>query len=49
VPPEKAVRILAVIDALTRQDYDVKLSSLLEADQRAYYRQNNFVILKDAL
>ncbi|MBN2439303.1 MAG: nucleotidyl transferase AbiEii/AbiGii toxin family protein [Deltaproteobacteria bacterium] len=49
VPPEKAVRILAVIDALTRQDYDVKLSSLLEADQRVYYRQNNFVILKDAL
>lgn len=49
VPPEKAVRILAVIDALTRRDYDVKLSSLLEADQRAYYRQNNFVILKNAL
>lgn len=43
---EKADQILATIDALTRQDYNVKLSSLLEADQRAYYRQNNFMILK---
>jgi len=43
---EKADQILATIDALTRQDYNVKLSSLLEADQRAYYRQNNCVILK---
>jgi predicted nucleotidyltransferase component of viral defense system len=43
---EKKDQILAAIDALTRQDYNVKLSSLLEADQRPYYRQNNFVILK---
>jgi hypothetical protein len=34
------------IAALTRQDYNVKLCSLLEADQRPYYRQNNFRILK---
>lgn len=44
--PEKADEIRATIDGLSRQDYSVKLSSLLEADQRAYYRQNNFKILK---
>ncbi|MCX5838224.1 MAG: nucleotidyl transferase AbiEii/AbiGii toxin family protein [Deltaproteobacteria bacterium] len=49
ISPEKADRILTVIDALTPRDYNVKLSSLLEADQRAYYRQNNFRILKDYL
>lgn len=43
---ENREQILATIAALTRQDYNVKLSSLLEADQRPYYRQNNFVILK---
>jgi len=43
---EKADQILATIDALTGPDYNVKLSSLLESDQRAYYRQNNFMILK---
>lgn len=46
---EKAGKILATIDALSRQDYNVKLSSLLDAEQRAYYRQNNFTILKDYL
>ena len=46
---EKAGQILAAIDALSRQDYNVKLSSLLDAEQRAYYRQNNFTILKDYL
>ena len=49
ISPEKADQILTAIDALTRQDYNVKLSSLLEADQRAYYRQNNFRILKSHL
>jgi predicted nucleotidyltransferase component of viral defense system len=43
---EKADQIRAAIDNLTRQDYNVKLSSLLEAEQRAHYRQNNFMILK---
>ena len=49
ISSEKADQILSAIDALTHQDYNVKLSSLIEADQRAYYRQNNFRILKDYL
>jgi predicted nucleotidyltransferase component of viral defense system len=49
ISSEKAKQILAAIDALTRQDYNVKLSSLLETDQRAYYRENNFRILKEWL
>jgi len=46
ISPEKADQVLTAIAALTRQDYNVKLCSLLEADQRPYYRQNNFRILK---
>lgn len=46
ISPEKANQVLADINGLTRQDYNVKLSSLLEADRRAYYRTNNFKILK---
>jgi predicted nucleotidyltransferase component of viral defense system len=46
---EKADQVLTVVAALTRQDYNVKLCSLLEADQRPYYRQNNFRILKSHL
>jgi predicted nucleotidyltransferase component of viral defense system len=49
IPPEKADQVLAAIAALTRQDYDVKLCSLLEADQRLYYRQSNVKILKSHL
>lgn len=49
ISPEKRDQILTAIDALTRQDYNVKLCSLLEADQRPYYRQNNFRILKSYL
>lgn len=49
IAPEKAVKALTAIAALTRQDYNVKLCSLLEADQRPYYRQNNFRILKSFL
>jgi predicted nucleotidyltransferase component of viral defense system len=49
ISPEKANQILIAIAALTRQDYNVKLCSLLEADQRPYYRQNNFRILKSHL
>jgi len=37
------------IDALTRQDYQVKLGSLLEEPLRSYYRQENFKILKNGL
>ena len=46
IPPEKANRVLRVIEAFSRQDYNVKLSSLLEADKRSYYRARNFRILK---
>jgi predicted nucleotidyltransferase component of viral defense system len=49
ISPEKADQVLTAIAALTRQDYNVKLCSLLEADQRPYYRQNNFKILKSHL
>jgi len=49
ISPEKRDQILTAIAALTRQDYNVKLCSLLEADQRPYYRQNNFRILKSYL
>ncbi|MCX5826689.1 MAG: hypothetical protein NTV58_01630 [Deltaproteobacteria bacterium] len=46
ISPEIADQALTAIAALTRQDYNVKLCLLLEADQRPYYRQNNFSILK---
>jgi predicted nucleotidyltransferase component of viral defense system len=49
ISPEKVDHILTAVAALTRRDYDVKLCSLLEADQRPYYRQNNFRILKSHL
>ena len=49
ISPEKANQVLTAIAVLTRQDYNVKLCSLLEADQRPYYRQNNFRILKSHL
>ena len=49
ISPEKADQVLTAIAALTRQDYNVKLCSLLEADQRPYYQQNNFRILKSHL
>lgn len=49
IPQERADQITSAIETLTRQDYNVKLSSLLEADQRAYYRKNNFMILKSYL
>jgi hypothetical protein len=49
ISPEKTQQLLTAIAALTRQDYSVKLCSLLEADQRPYYRQNNFRILKSHL
>jgi predicted nucleotidyltransferase component of viral defense system len=49
ISPEKGGQILTAIAALTRQDYNTKLCSLLEADQRPYYRQNNFRILTSFL
>jgi hypothetical protein len=46
ISPEKGDQILIAIAALIRQDYNVKLYSLLGVDQRPYYGQNNFRILK---
>jgi predicted nucleotidyltransferase component of viral defense system len=45
----KANRVVSAIESLTPRDYNVKLGSLLEADQRAYYREKNFAILKEAM
>lgn len=44
--PRKMERLFAVIDSFTLNDYNVKLGSLLEAKRRAYYKTNNFRILK---
>jgi predicted nucleotidyltransferase component of viral defense system len=49
ISSEQADQILSTIAAFTCQDYNVKLCSLLEAEQRPYYRQNNFSILKSHL
>ncbi|OPL13066.1 MAG: hypothetical protein AVO39_11135 [delta proteobacterium MLS_D] len=46
---DKANRVVSAIESLTPRDYNVKLGSLLEADQRAYYREKNFAILKEAM
>jgi len=37
------------IDSLGKKDYAVKLGSLLEAKERAYYSSQNFKILKSAI
>ena len=42
-------KILDTMDGLTRKDYDVKLGSLLQEDQRKYYREKNFSILRAAI
>jgi predicted nucleotidyltransferase component of viral defense system len=38
--------LLRGIEAFTKKDYSVKLGSLLEANQRKYYTENNFIILR---
>ncbi|HEY5122139.1 MAG TPA: nucleotidyl transferase AbiEii/AbiGii toxin family protein [Ignavibacteria bacterium] len=38
--------LLKGIEALTKKDYTVKLGSLLEANHRKYYTENNFIILR---
>jgi hypothetical protein len=38
--------LLKGIDALTKKDYTVKLGSLIEANNRKYYSENNFIILR---
>ena len=41
--------ILIGIESLTRKDYTIKLGSLLEEEQRSYYINENFKILKSAI
>jgi len=42
-------KILETIDSLTAKDYKVKLSSILEKEERKYYTTENFKILKLAI
>jgi len=49
ISPSDKKELLAGINALTRQDYQVKLGSLLEEPLRTYYRRENFKILKSFL
>lgn len=39
-------KILAKIEGLKKKDYTVKLGSLLEGEERRYYTENNFKLLK---
>jgi len=47
--PETLMGMLKGMDAFTKKDYTVKLGSLLEEEQRRYYRVENFKILKSAM
>ena len=42
-------KLLKQMAAFTKRDYTQKLGSLLEEDQRRYYTQENFKILKSAI
>lgn len=44
-----AGKLLAGLEKLGKKDYSVKLSSLLPAEARAYYRENGFRILTSKL
>jgi len=48
-PPAKLKEALGRIKALAKNDYSVKLGSLLPADQRKYYCVSNFRILCSAI
>lgn len=48
-PVETLKKLLAKMRSLTKNDYAQKLGSLLEDDQRRYYREKNFKILEQAL
>ena len=41
--------VLRGIRSFSKNDYSVKLGSLLEPEKRAYYREHNFKILKAAI
>lgn len=48
--PNKTLEgILKGIDSLTRKEYTAKLGSLIEEEQRKYYINENFKILKSAI
>jgi hypothetical protein len=42
-------KTLETIDSLTAKDYKVKLSSILEKEERKYYTAENFKIIKLAI
>lgn len=46
---EQLKRLLKMIDSLSKQDYKVKLGSILEEKLRKYYIQNKFKILRDVV
>ncbi|OIO35879.1 MAG: hypothetical protein AUJ74_04575 [Candidatus Omnitrophica bacterium CG1_02_44_16] len=48
-PVESLKSVLKEMAAFTKQDYSVKLGSLLELDQRKYYLKENFKILRSAI
>lgn len=47
--PQAMKKLLEQIDSFTKKDYTVKLGSLLEQEQRKYYVDENFKILKAAI
>lgn len=49
IPAAMAKKLLKEIDALNKNDYRVKLGSLLEAGLRQYYSKENFKILRAAV
>lgn len=48
-PRNRLRKVLKGIDSLKKSDYTVKLGSILPAEKRQYYLQENFKILKQAL
>lgn len=48
-PPATLKALLNEIGSLTKKDYRLKLGSLLEPEQRAYYASENFKIIKFAI
>ncbi len=49
VPPQTSEKIIRGINAFKKKDYTVKLGSLIDAEQRRYYADENFKILKSAI
>lgn len=46
ISPEQKQALLSVLDSLTKNDYRVKLGSLLEPQERRYYSTENFKIVR---